>query len=56
MANSLRGILGGDDDRSNARDGVPFFLKLDNGEGVLRWSSSSSKTSSSFPLVSSSSS
>jgi hypothetical protein len=48
--------LGGGGDRSSKRDGVPFFLKLDNGESVLRWSSGSSKTISSFPLVSSSSS
>jgi hypothetical protein len=54
--NSPRGILGSGGDRSTACDGVPFFLKLDDGEGVLRRSSSSSKTSSSFPLVSSSSS
>jgi hypothetical protein len=56
MANSPRGILGGGGDWSSARDGVPFFLKLDDGEGILRWSSGSCKTSSSFPLVSSSSS
>jgi hypothetical protein len=54
--NSPRWILGGGGDRSNVRDGVPFFLKLDDSEGVLRRSSGSSKTSSSFPLVSSSSS
>jgi hypothetical protein len=48
--------LGGGGDRSNARDGVPFFLKLDDGESVLRWSSGSSKTTTSFPFVSSSSS
>jgi hypothetical protein len=34
-ANSPRGILGGDGDRSSARDGVPFFLKLGDCEGVL---------------------
>jgi hypothetical protein len=33
--NSPRGILGGGGDRSGARDEVPFFLKLDDGEGVL---------------------
>jgi hypothetical protein len=36
--------------------GVPLFLKLSDGESVLRWSFSSSKTTNSFPLVSSSSS
>jgi hypothetical protein len=48
--------LGGGDggDRSSAHDRVPFFLKLGDGESVLRWSSGSSKTTSSFPLVSSS--
>jgi hypothetical protein len=56
MGNSPKGILGGDGDWSSARDGVPFFLKLGDGEGVLWWSSGSSKTTSSFPLVSSSSS
>jgi hypothetical protein len=56
MANSPRGILGGSDDRSSARNRVPFFLKLNDDEGDLRWISGSSKTSSSFPLVSSSSS
>jgi hypothetical protein len=35
---------------------VPFFLKVDDGESVLWWSSGSSKTTSSIPLVSSSSS
>jgi hypothetical protein len=35
---------------------VPFFLKLVDNESVLRWSSGSSKTVSSFRLVSSSSS
>jgi hypothetical protein len=54
--NSPKGVLGGGGDRSSARDGVPFFLKLDYGESVLRWSSGSSKTTSIFPLVSSSSS
>jgi hypothetical protein len=33
-------------------DGVPFFLKLGDGESVLRWSFSSFETTSSFPLVS----
>jgi hypothetical protein len=33
--NSPRGILGGGGDRSSARYGVPFFLKLDDDEGVL---------------------
>jgi hypothetical protein len=56
MVNSCRENLGGGGDRSSARDGVPFFLKLSDGEGVLRRSSGSSKTSNSFPLVSSSSS
>jgi hypothetical protein len=56
MANSPRGILGGGSDRSSEHDGVPFFLKLGDSEGVLKWSSGSSKTSSNFPLVSSSSS
>jgi hypothetical protein len=54
--NSPRGILGGSSDRSSAHNGVSLFLKLGDGEGVLRRSSGSSKTSSSFPLVSSSSS
>jgi hypothetical protein len=54
--NSPKGILGGSDDWSSAHDGVPFFLKLGDGESVLRWSFGSSKTTSSFPLVSSSSS
>jgi hypothetical protein len=54
--NSPRGILGGGGDRSSARDGVPFFLKQGDGEGILRRSSGLSKTSSNFPLVSSSSS
>jgi hypothetical protein len=54
--NSPRGILGSGENRSSAHNGVPFFLKLGNGEGILRWSSNSSKTSSSFPMVSSSSS
>jgi hypothetical protein len=54
--NSPKGILGGSDDRSSARDGVSFFLKLGDCESVLRWGSGSSKTTSSFPLVSSSSS
>jgi hypothetical protein len=56
MANSLKGILGGGGDQSNARDRVLFFLKLGDGESVLRCSSGSSKTTNSFPLVSSSSS
>jgi hypothetical protein len=54
--NSPRGILGGGGDRSSARDRVPFFLRLGDGEGILRWSSSLSKTSNNFPLDSSSSS
>jgi hypothetical protein len=56
MANSPEGILGGDGDRSSACDRMPFFLKLDDGKSVLRWSFGSSKSTSSFPLVSSSSS
>jgi hypothetical protein len=56
MVKSPKGIFGGCGDQSSAHDGVPFFLKLSNGESVLRWSSGSSKTTSSFPLVSSSSS
>jgi hypothetical protein len=56
MANSPKGVLGGGGDRSSAHDGVPFFLKLDDGESVLWWSSGSSNTTSNFPLVSSSSS
>jgi hypothetical protein len=56
MANSPKGILGDGGDRSSARNRVPFFLKLDDGESILRWISGSSKTTSSFPLVSSSSS
>jgi hypothetical protein len=56
MTNSPKGILGSGDDRSSARDGVPFFLKLGDGESVLRWRSDSSKTTTNFPLVSSSSS
>jgi hypothetical protein len=43
MTNSPRGILGGGGDWSSARDGVPFFLKLDDGEGVLQRSSGLSK-------------
>jgi hypothetical protein len=43
-------------DRSSARNGVPFFLKLSDSESVLGWSSGSSKTTSSFLLVSSNSS
>jgi hypothetical protein len=35
---------------------MSFFLKLSDGESVLQWSSDSNKTTSSFPLVSSSSS
>jgi hypothetical protein len=54
--NSPRGILGGGGDQSSVRDRVPFFLKLGDNEGIFRQSSGSSKTSSSFPLVSSSSS
>jgi hypothetical protein len=53
MTNSCKGILGRGGDRSSARDGVPFFLKLADGESVLQWSFGSSKTTSSFPLVSS---
>jgi hypothetical protein len=56
MANSPKGILGGGGDRSSVRDRVLFFLKLSDGEGILRRSSGWSKTNSSFPLVSSSSS
>jgi hypothetical protein len=56
MANSPEGILGGDGDRSSACDRVPFFLKLGDGKSVLRWSFGSSKSTSSFALVSSSSS
>jgi hypothetical protein len=56
MVNSPRGILGGGGDRSSARDGVPFFLKLSDGEGIVRRSAVSSKASSNFPLVSTSSS
>jgi hypothetical protein len=56
MANSTKGILGGDGDRSSARDRVPFFLKLSDDESILWWSSGLSKTTSNFPLVSSSSS
>jgi hypothetical protein len=55
-ANSPKRVLGGGGDQSSARDGVPFFLKIGDGESILRWSSDSSKTMSSFPLVSSSSS
>jgi hypothetical protein len=55
MANSPKGILGGGGDWSSARDGVSFFLKLSDGESVLRWSSGSSRNTISFPLVSSSS-
>jgi hypothetical protein len=54
--NSPKGILGGGSDQSSGRDGVPFFLKLGDGESVLQRSTGSSKTTSSFPLVSSSSS
>jgi hypothetical protein len=56
MANSPKGVFSGGGDRSSARDGVPFFLKLGDGESVLWWSSDSSKTMSNFPFVSSSSS
>jgi hypothetical protein len=55
-ANSPRGILGSSGDQSSEHDGVPFFLKLGDGDVVLRQSSGSSNTSSSFPLVSSSAS
>jgi hypothetical protein len=56
MANSHKGVLGGGGNQSSVRDGVPFFLKIGDGESILQWSSSSSKTMSSFPLVSSSNS
>jgi hypothetical protein len=56
MVNSPKGVLGGGGDRSIARDGVPFCLKLSDSESILRWSSGSSRTMSGFPLVSSSSS
>jgi hypothetical protein len=56
MVNSPKGVLGGGGDQRSACDGVPFFLKFNDAESVLRWSSGSSKTTSSFPLVSSSSS
>jgi hypothetical protein len=56
MTNSPKVILGGGGGQSSARNEVPFFLKIGDGEGVLRWSSGSSKTTSSFPLISSSSS
>jgi hypothetical protein len=36
--------------------GVSFFLKLGNSESIHRWNFGSSRTTSSFPLVSSSSS
>jgi hypothetical protein len=49
--NSPKGIFGSDGDQSSARDGVPLFLKLGDNESVLQWSSDSSKTTSSFPLV-----
>jgi hypothetical protein len=52
----LGGFFGSGGDRSSARDGVSFFLKLDDGESILRSSSNSSMTTSSFPLVTSSSS
>jgi hypothetical protein len=48
--------MGGGGDRPSARDGVPFFLKLFDGESILRWSSGLSKTANNFPLASSSSS
>jgi hypothetical protein len=54
--NSPKGVLSDSGDQSSVRDGVPFFLKLDDGESILWWSSGLSKTMSSFPLVSSSSS
>jgi hypothetical protein len=54
--NKPKGILGGGGDQSYVHDGVPVFHKLGDSEGVLRWSFGSSKTTSSFPLVSSSSS
>jgi hypothetical protein len=56
MVNSPKGVLSDGGDQSSARDGVPFFLKLGDGESILWWSSGLSKTMSSFPLVSSSSS
>jgi hypothetical protein len=56
MANSPKGVLGGGGDRSSVCDGVSFFLKLDDDESVLQWSSGLSKTTSNFSLVSSSSS
>jgi hypothetical protein len=56
MANSPKGILGGGGDRSNVHKRVPFFLKLSDDESVLRWRFGSSRTTTSFPLVSSSSS
>jgi hypothetical protein len=56
MANSPKGILGSGSDRSSPRGGEHFFLKLGDCESVLWWSSSLSKTTSNFTLVSSSSS
>jgi hypothetical protein len=43
MANSPKGVLGGGSDQSSARDGVPFFRKLGDGESILRQSSSFKK-------------
>jgi hypothetical protein len=45
--------MGSGGDWSSVRDGVPFFLNLGDGEGTLRRSSGSSKTSNGFLLVSS---
>jgi hypothetical protein len=56
MVNSPMGILGGGGDRSSVRDRVPFFLMFSDSESILLWSSDSCKTTSSFLLVSSSSS
>jgi hypothetical protein len=56
MVNSPKRILCGGGDWSSERFGAPFLLKFRDGESILRWSSGSSKTTSSFPLVSSSSS
>jgi hypothetical protein len=43
--NSPKGILGSGGDRSSAHDGVPFFLKLGDGESILRWSSGGDRSS-----------
>jgi hypothetical protein len=51
MVNSLKVIFGSDGDQSSARDRVPLFLMLGDDESVLQWSSDSSKTTGSFPLV-----